>query len=139
MLQRKEAPKGSISKLSSPHLRIRRGRDYLEALPPTVSFWETFDLEPAHGSKDISAYCIHPQVAAEAADTFLERLSLLYSSCNLGSHVRGDRSMVFDHGLGSWDTESSGASGYFFSMQYLRTLCEELGMSKRSEHGCGIG
>ena len=139
LLQRKEAPKGSISKLSSPHLRIRRGRDYLEALPPTVSFWETFDLEPAHGSKDISAYCIHPQVAAEAADTFLERLSLLYSSCNLGSHVRGDRSMVFDHGLGSWDTESSGASGYFSSMQYLRTLCEELGMSKRSEHGCGIG
>lgn len=137
--QRKEAPKGSISKLSSPHLRIRRGRDYLEALPPTVSFWETFDLEPTHGPKDISAYCIHPQVAAEAAGTFLDRLGLLYSSCNLGSHARGDRSMVFDHGLGSWDTESSAASGYFSSMQSLRTLCEELGMSKCSECACGIG
>lgn len=125
--QRKETAKESISRLSSPHLRVRRGKDYLEALPPTVSFWETFDLEPAHGPKDISAYCIHPQVTAEAADTFLERLGLIYSSCNLGSHVRGDRSMVFERGLGSWDIESAGTSGYVSTIQSLRVLCDELG------------
>lgn len=125
--QRKETAKESISRLSSPHLRVRRGKDYLEVLPPTVSFWETFDLEPAHGPKDISAYCIHPQVTTEAADTFIERLGLIYSSCNLGSHVRGDRSMVFERGLGSWDVEASGTSGYVSTMQSLRVLCDELG------------
>lgn len=125
---RKDVTRESISKLPSPHLRIRRGKDYLEALPPTISFWETFDLEPSHGPKDISAYCIHPQMAGEAADSFLERLGLLYSSCNLGGHVRGDKSMAFERGLGSWSTEWSGASGYVSTMQTLWALCEDLGM-----------
>lgn len=125
--QRKDAAKGVISKLLPPHLRIRRGKDYLEALPPAVSFWETFDLEPAHGPKDISAYCIHPRATADAADAFLERLGLLYSACNLGNHVRGD--MCFERGLGSWNTELSGSSHYRSTVQSLRDLCKELGMS----------
>lgn len=132
--QRKEAAKGGISKLSLPHLRMRRGKDYLEALPPAVSFWETFDLEPAHGPKDIAAYCIHPQATAEAADTFLERLGLLYSTCNFGSHPRGD--ICFERGLGSWDTNLAGASGYSSTMQSLRALCEELGMLS---YQCSLG
>lgn len=126
--QRKDASKEAITKLSTPHLRIRRGKDYLEALPPTISFWETFDLEPSWGPKDVSAYCIHPYNAAETADTFLDRIGLLYSSCNLGSHSRGDRSTTFERGLGSWSNEWSGASGYVSTMQSLWTLCEELGM-----------
>lgn len=121
--QRKEAAKGTISKLLPPHLRIRRGKGYLEALPPAISFWETFDLEPAHGPKDISAYCIHPRVMTDAADAFLERLGLLYSACNLGNHARGD--MCFERGLGSWNTE---VSSYLSTVQSLRGLCEELGM-----------
>lgn len=125
--QRKDTSKEAISKLSTPHLRIRRGKDYLEALPPTISFWETFDLEPSRGPKDVSAYCIYPHVSTEAADTFLDRIGLLYSSCNLGGHSRGDRSTVFERGLGSWNTEWSGASGYVSTMQSLWTLCEELG------------
>lgn len=125
--QRKDTSKEAISKLSTPHLRIRRGKDYLEALPPTISFWETFDLEPSWGPKNVSAYCIHPHIAAEAADTFLDRIGLLYSSCNLGGHTRGDRSTVFERGLGSWSTEWSGVSGYVSTMQSLWTLCEELG------------
>ncbi|KAI9926758.1 hypothetical protein ASPWEDRAFT_143147 [Aspergillus wentii DTO 134E9] len=125
--QRKETTKGSISRLSAPHLRIRRDKDYLEALPPAIAFWETFGLEPAHGNKNISAYCIHPHPAADAADAFLERLGLLYSSCNLGKHIRGDRSKLFERGLASWNTKSSGISGYPSVMQSLRILCEELG------------
>lgn len=121
--QRKDAAKGAISKLLPPHLRIRRGKGYLEALPPAVSFWETFDLEPAHGPKDISAYCIHPRATTDAADAFLERLGLLYSACNLGNHARGD--MCFERGLGSWNTETS---NYLSTVQSLRDLCEELGM-----------
>jgi len=113
-----------ISKVPAPHLRMRRGKEYLEALPPAISFWETFGLEPAHGPKDVSAYCIHPDTAAEAADSFLSRFGLTYQSCNFGSHARGNESMAFDKGLRAWDTEFSYAS----MMQGLKRLCEELGM-----------
>ncbi|KAF9888196.1 mediator of RNA polymerase II transcription subunit 13 [Aspergillus nanangensis] len=126
-VQRKDTLKGSMSKLPPPHLRIRRGKEYLEALPPTVFFWETFSLEPAHGPKDVSAYCIHPSIALDAADAFLERLGSLYSSCNLGKHTRGDRSSTFDRGLGSWDVGSEEVPDYDSAMQCLKGICEELG------------
>ncbi|KAJ5267127.1 hypothetical protein N7478_009935 [Penicillium angulare] len=118
--------KDPIVKIPAPHVRIRRGKEYLEALPPAISFWETFDLEPAHGPKDISSYCIHPHAAAKAADVFLNRSGLHYQSCNLGSHSRGDKSMAFENGLKSW---GSGSSNYASMMQSLKGICEELGMS----------
>lgn len=117
--------KGLISKIPAPHVRVRRGKEFLEALPPTASFWETFGLEPAHGPKDVSAYCIHPHAASKAADVFLKRLGLLYQSCSLGTHIRGDKSKAFDQGLGTWETGSSG--NYVAMMHTLRTMCEELG------------
>ena len=126
--QRKEMGKGSITKLSPPHLRVRRGKEYLEALPPAISFWETFGLEPADGPKDISAYCIHPQNAGDASDVFLERLSLLYASCNLGKHVRGCRSSAFERGLCSWDVGPMETALFLPAMQSLKVICEELGM-----------
>ncbi|OOF98939.1 hypothetical protein ASPCADRAFT_127527 [Aspergillus carbonarius ITEM 5010] len=125
--QRKEAGKGTIMKIPPPHLRVCRGKEFLETLPPAISFWETFGLEPAHGQKDIFAYCIHPHFAAEAADAFLERLGLVYSGCNLGSHTRGERSNFFDRGLGSWDISPSEDSRYFEVMQSLKTICGVLG------------
>ncbi|KAL5343638.1 mediator complex subunit 13 C-terminal-domain-containing protein [Aspergillus crustosus] len=124
---RRETGKGSISKLTPPHLRVRRGNDFLETLPPAISFWETFGLEPAHGPKDITAYCIHSHVATTAADAFLERLGLLYSSCNFGRHSRGNDSDDFDNGLCEWTVQPSKQSEYHNSMQQLRAICEELG------------
>lgn len=126
--QQNETGVGAIMKVCPPHLRVRRGKNYLEALPPVVSFWETFGLEPAHGQKDISAYCIHPRDAKESADAFLERFGLLYSNCNLGDHARGDRSKVFEHGLASWDAMPAGVASYSAMMQSLKSFCEELGM-----------
>ncbi|KAF7519907.1 hypothetical protein PCG10_009675 [Penicillium crustosum] len=120
----KETPKSFISKLSAPHIRVRRGKEYLEALPPAVSFWETFGLEPAHGPKNISAYCIHPQAASKAADVFLTRFGLLYQSCNLGTHIRGDDSVAFEDGLRPWKSETS---SYESMMQVLKRTCEQLG------------
>ena len=120
----RDPPKSSILRIPAPHVRVRRGNKYLEALPPAVSFWDTFGLEPAHGSKDISAYCIHPYAATKAADSFLTRFGLHYQSCNLGSHARGDKSMTFENGMKSWDSESS---SYASMMQSLKGVCEELG------------
>ncbi|GKZ93940.1 mediator of RNA polymerase II transcription subunit 13 [Aspergillus niger] len=125
--QRRETGKGTIVKIPPPHLRVRRGKDFLETLPPAISFWETFGLEPAHGQKDILAYCIHPHFAAGAADTFLERLGLVYSGCNLGEHCRGESSNVFDRGLGSWNTSPSADSRYSEAIQSLKSICGVLG------------
>jgi mediator of RNA polymerase II transcription subunit 13 len=120
-----DVPKSFISKLPAPHVRIRRGKQYLEALPPAVSFWETFGLEPAHGAKNISAYCIHPVAASKAAEVFLRRFGLLYQSCSLGDHTRGECSMSFEGGLRAWQSETS---SYESMMQVLKGICEELGM-----------
>ncbi|KGO42997.1 Mediator complex, subunit Med13 [Penicillium expansum] len=120
----KDSPKSFILKLSAPHIRVRRGKEYLEALPPAVSFWETFGLEPAHGPKNISAYCIHPQAASKAADVFLNRFGLLYQSCSLGTHARGDDSVAFEDGLKPWKSETS---SYESMMQVLKRTCEQLG------------
>ncbi|KAL5000388.1 mediator complex subunit 13 C-terminal-domain-containing protein [Aspergillus recurvatus] len=125
--QRKDTGKGSITRLSPPHLRVRRGQNFLETLPPAISFWETFDLEPTHGPKDITAYCIHPQSATRAADVFLERLGLLYFSCNLGGHSRGATSNATKNGLVEWDVKSLKRPNYQTSMQQLKLICEELG------------
>ncbi|KAJ5845672.1 hypothetical protein N7534_009341 [Penicillium rubens] len=120
----KDTPRSFISKLSAPHIRVRRGKEYLEALPPAISFWETFGLEPAHGPKNISAYCIHPQAASKAADMFLRRFGLLYQSCGLGIHTRGDDSVAFEEGLKPWKSETS---SYESMMQVLKRTCEQLG------------
>ncbi|KAL4988596.1 mediator complex subunit 13 C-terminal-domain-containing protein [Aspergillus falconensis] len=125
--QRKDTGRGSITRLSPPHLRVRRGKDFLETLPPAISFWETFDFEPAHGPKDITAYCIHPQSATRAADVFLERLGLLYCSCNLGGHSRGENSDATKNGLVEWDVKSLKRPSYQMAMQQLKLICEELG------------
>ena len=126
--QRREL-KGSITKIPPPYLRLRRGRDFLEILPPAIPFWETFGLEPANGVKNVAAYCIHPHNAREAADAFLDRMGLLYSSCSLGKHSRGEKTKLFDNGLGSWHVTLAGESGYRSTMQSLRVLCETLGMN----------
>lgn len=127
--QQKDTAKGTITKLSPPHLRVRRGKSFLETLPPAVFFWETFGLEPLHGPKDVAAYCIHPQFAARAADVFLERLALIYPSCSLGSHARGENLGAFRNGLVDWDVRLAKRSGYDSAMQQLKTICEELGES----------
>ncbi|KAJ6160918.1 hypothetical protein N7470_004314 [Penicillium chermesinum] len=119
----KELIKGTITRMPAPHLRVRRGAEYLETLPAAVSFWETFGLEPAHGTKDISAYCIYPSAVAKAADGFLNRFGLHYQSCNLGSHVRGDQSAGFENGMRAWESDTC---SYASMMRTLKTICREL-------------
>lgn len=120
----KDSVRVPISKVPAPHLRIRRGKEFLEALPPAISFWETFGLEPVRGPKDITAYCIHPNSASKATDSFLSRFGLTYQSCNFGGHSRGDKSTAFENGMRAWNMESS----YSSMMQALKRICEELGM-----------
>ncbi|KAJ5776494.1 uncharacterized protein N7511_001505 [Penicillium nucicola] len=121
----KDVPRSFIAKLPLPHVRVRRGEEFLEALPQTMNFWQMLGLEPAHGPKNISAYCIFPHTVSRAADVFLGRFGLLYEEgCALGSHARGDDSVGFQKGLKSWQSDSS---SYESMMLVLKDICEELG------------
>ncbi|KAK2761663.1 mediator of RNA polymerase II transcription subunit 13 [Arachnomyces sp. PD_36] len=121
------ALQGSISKIPPPHLRIRRGNAFMEVLPPAISLWETFGLEPAKGKKNVISYCIHPHDAAEGAGAFLERMNLVYSSCNFGIHSRGSPNLTFGDGLVSWDAENPESTTYPIIMKAIRSICEVLG------------
>jgi mediator of RNA polymerase II transcription subunit 13 len=114
---------GGIYKLNSPHIRIHRGDSYLETLPPAISFWETFGLEPLLGQKDILPYCIYPQNTAEDASAFMERLGSTYSSANFGTHSALDGS----NGLIPWALRSSDDRDYGSIMLSLQNVCKLLG------------
>jgi mediator of RNA polymerase II transcription subunit 13 len=115
---------GGIYKLNSPHIRIHRGDCYLETLPPAISFWETFGLEPLLGQKDILPYCIFPHNTAEDASAFMERLGSTYSSANFGTHSAVDDS----NGLIPWALRSSDDRDYGSIMLSLQNVCKLLGM-----------
>lgn len=118
----KDPARSPIARVPAPHLRVRRGKNYLETLPPALSFWEIFGLEPAHGAKDVLAYCIHTKAAAKAADAFIDRFGLAYQSCNFGVHTRGNK----DKAMRTWNAEPF---TYSSMMHSLKGLCEELGRS----------
>ena len=114
---------GGLYKLNPAHVRIHRGTNYLETLPPAISFWETFGLEPVLGPKDITSYCVHPNSTKYQADTFMERIGSTYSSAHLGLHSRpstGD-------GLVQWSLNTSGERDYNTVMHSLQQVCQDLG------------
>ncbi|OJD19545.1 hypothetical protein AJ78_00517 [Emergomyces pasteurianus Ep9510] len=114
---------GSICKICCPHVKVHRGSDYLEILPPAIGFWETFGLEPLQGEKNIIPFCIYPPNATEAADTFMDRLGLVYSSGNFGSHSRPNKV----NGLVPWSLNAASDQDYTSLMHALNVSCENLG------------
>ncbi|OAX80400.1 hypothetical protein ACJ72_05269 [Emergomyces africanus] len=126
---RKEMPSirpniaGSICKICCPHVKVHRGNDYLEILPPATGFWETFGLEPLQGEKNIIPFCIYPPNVTEAADAFMDRLGLVYSSGNFGSHTRPNKV----NGLVPWSLNAASDQDYTSLMHALNVSCENLG------------
>jgi mediator of RNA polymerase II transcription subunit 13 len=118
---------GSISKICPPHIRIRRGGSYLEAFPPAIAFWETFGLEPLSREKDIIPYCIYPQNIKDEADCFLERMGLVYSSANFGTHSRPNNLNLGQDGLIPWHLHALGDLNYSSVIQMLKATCETSG------------
>ncbi|KAL1632179.1 hypothetical protein SLS56_003913 [Neofusicoccum ribis] len=77
--------------ISTPHVRLRRGEDTWDVLPPALSFWEPLGLSPTSGPKNIMAYCIYPasEQLNDPVTSFLDSISMVYESCKFGTHVRG--------------------------------------------------
>jgi mediator of RNA polymerase II transcription subunit 13 len=73
-----------------PQLEVRRSDSNLSILPSALSFWEDLGLEPAKGSKDVSAICFYPNFEgiADRASAFLDSMRSVYESFRLGTHER---------------------------------------------------
>jgi mediator of RNA polymerase II transcription subunit 13 len=78
--------------LPPPYIRVRRGDSPLQVLPPALYFWENFGFEPYSGPKDVTFFCVYPDLQGiqEPVNEFLDALGTAYEACRLGRHRRGD-------------------------------------------------
>jgi mediator of RNA polymerase II transcription subunit 13, fungi type len=72
--------------LPAPYMRVQRGTDAWEMLPPAVSFWTALGLGPANGAKDVTAIFISPSNddLIEGLRGFMQELASTYESYKLG-------------------------------------------------------
>ncbi|KAK8157766.1 mediator complex subunit 13 C-terminal-domain-containing protein [Phyllosticta citrichinensis] len=77
--------------ISTPYIRLNRGDDLWDVLPPALSFWEPLGLAPASGPKNIVAYSVYPANPDlnDAVSGFLDSISMAYEAAKFGSHIRG--------------------------------------------------
>ena len=82
---------GSALHLAAPDFRVKRGETVLDILPTALDFWEELSLSPRLGAKDVSAFCICPDLDnwKRGAISFLENVSYTYQSLRLGSFELG--------------------------------------------------
>ncbi|EMC99515.1 hypothetical protein BAUCODRAFT_339427 [Baudoinia panamericana UAMH 10762] len=78
-----------IAAILPPYVRVQRGNDAYEMLPPALDFWETLSLAPVNGQKDVRAYCIFPlnEDLQRLAEGFIADLGTAYEGCKLGTHA----------------------------------------------------
>ncbi|TKA67059.1 hypothetical protein B0A55_10410 [Friedmanniomyces simplex] len=78
-----------IAAVPPPYVRVQRGSDTYEMLPPALDFWEPLSLAPTNGPKDVRAYCVYPlnEDLQRLTDNFLRDLGIRYENCKLGSHA----------------------------------------------------
>ncbi len=129
--------------LPAPYIRVRRGEDVLEMLPPAVPFWSTLGLGPVSGTKDITAIAISPpnRDLLRNVSSFLEELASTYESSKFGSfHSKPtlqdnlDAALVYEEGILAVEDIYDTASADDAVAAYLM-VCEHLGEAVAS-YGC---
>jgi mediator of RNA polymerase II transcription subunit 13 len=120
--------KGSLFRIPSPFIRIRRNDALWDVLPPAVTFWNTLGLAPTCGPKNIISYAIFPshEGLAEATMQFVGDLSLCYESCKLGTHTRGDYLLGYNDGVIPWEIPEDGAAESCDAA--LKSVCAKMGV-----------
>ncbi|KIV83507.1 hypothetical protein PV11_05526 [Exophiala sideris] len=101
--------RGRITNLKPDQICIRRGDQRLLASVSILPFWNTLNLQPENGSKDVTVFCLHPagEDVADGCSNLLQRMSDTYNSCLLGSHAIGLLKGVTSTGLIAWDPKST--------------------------------
>ncbi|KIW14579.1 hypothetical protein PV08_07363 [Exophiala spinifera] len=115
-------PQGKISKLQPSQVCMKRAEQPLVASLPILSFWDTLNLQPAHGLKNAIAFCIHPEgeEVADGCSNLLQRMSDTYNSCALGLHSVGRLNNEADDGRISYNTTAEASST-------VRQVCQRMG------------
>jgi mediator of RNA polymerase II transcription subunit 13, fungi type len=111
-----------LSMLERHQLSVLRGEKALLLSSPALSLWETLNLQPKGGKKNVQAFCMHPASACleTGCYLFLERIREVYVSCNLGDHDFGQLGGTSNNGLVSWSDHDEVALT-------LQQSCERLG------------
>ncbi|KAI1608883.1 mediator complex subunit 13 C-terminal-domain-containing protein [Exophiala viscosa] len=112
--------RGRITNLQPDQICIRRGDQRLLASISILPFWNTLNLQPENGSKDVIAFCVHPagEDVADGCSNLLQRMSDTYNSCLLGSHAIGLLKGVTSTGLVAWDAKSTSS---------ISQICQKVG------------
>ncbi|KAJ9640818.1 hypothetical protein H2204_003107 [Knufia peltigerae] len=115
-------PQGKISKLQPNQVRMKRADQPLVASLPILSFWDTLNLQPAHGLKDAIAFCVHPEGedVADGCSNLLQRMSDTYNTCALGLHTVGRLSGMAGDGRVSYYSTAEASSN-------VRQVCQKMG------------
>jgi len=113
---------GRLLKLPSPQIQVRRAEQPLTASTSILGFWDILNLQPEHGAKDVTAFCIHPnaRTVADGCSNFLQRMKDAYSACALGTHNLGSIAGLTNDGLVAWASNEP-------QQPNLRSTCKRLG------------
>lgn len=127
--ERPSAKSWDIFHVPPPHVRLQRGDNTLEMLPPALYFWETFSLAPVSGAKNVISFCLHPASGAleEGADFLLDRVSSSYEAGRFGLHVRAEVEGVTDNGLVPVEMPDDAPRDYEYGMKSLLSHLESFG------------
>ncbi|KIX03830.1 uncharacterized protein Z518_07383 [Rhinocladiella mackenziei CBS 650.93] len=113
---------GRIVKFPPNQIRVRRSDQPLVASISILEFWDTLNLQPESGSKNVTAFCVHPhaQNVADGCSNLLKRMTDTYHTCGLGVHMMGQVTGLTENGLISWGPAASSQSN-------LRQTCQRIG------------
>ncbi|KIV95415.1 hypothetical protein PV10_03075 [Exophiala mesophila] len=98
---------GRMARLPNPQIRVRRGNHTLTASMSIIEFWDTLNLKPDNGGKDVTVFCVCPdaQNILDGCSNLLRRMSDAYTSCLLGEHKVGRVPNFTENGLVPWSIE----------------------------------
>ena len=123
---------GRVSRLRASQICVKRIERPLTASLSILNFWDTLNLQPEHGPKDVTALCIHPfpEHVREGCLNLLQRLSDSYTTCALGTHIVGKLPGVTEDGLIPWRSDSPGQRNLLQATTTVgRTLAMTLGIT----------
>jgi mediator of RNA polymerase II transcription subunit 13 len=115
-----------VFKLHAPYTCVRRTGAPMDISASALRFWEELSLAPAHGNKNVKAFCIFPSNVDTSDDVtrFLNMIKGAYQSCNLGLHDLGAGLSDYSNGLVHVPTDDDSVKE---SLPPLTSACRLLG------------
>lgn len=125
-----------IIAIPAPYVRVQRGNDKYEMLPPALQFWDTLSLAPANGAKDVQAFTVFPQNEdlRHLLEDFVGALGASYEERKLGSHSyrRAMRSDLpedeYMHGMAAVYLSDTSDMTLDDALRAYAETCESLGI-----------